>query len=144
MKGATGTGSPDAPNVTECQIFNNVDKYTSQSGVDPVTAQGYTLTVYVRFQYDAFFTHGLCWTESKAVLVENGNLFGGTLYMTLNNCSSDVDTVSPGVQGGGGTSTFYGNQVYAGCADARANFQASNGYWLPGQYSYVDSGRQLS
>ena len=114
------------------------------SGVDPVTGQSYSLTVFARFLYDAYFGNGLCWTQSKAVFVENGNLFGGTLHMTLNNCSSDVDTVNPPVQGGGGTFTFYGNQLYAGCAEVRANFLASNGYWLPGQFTFADSGRQTS
>lgn len=94
--------------------------------------------------YDANFGHGLCFTRSKAQISESGNLYGGTLYLYLSNCTSTIDTVTPSVPGGGGTYTFYGTKSQAGCGRVTANFKASNGYWLPGQFSYADSDRQLS
>lgn len=141
---SSGGQPPKAtPNVAPCTQFINTDKKASSSS-DPVAGNGYTLTVWVEFRYDAFYNHDLCYTRSKATISENGNLYDGTLYLYLSNCSGNIDTVTPHVNGGGGNFTFYGNLKYAGCGQVTANFKASNGYWLPGQYSYADSGRQLS
>lgn len=67
------------PNVTECSVFIITDKKTTNTSLDPKSGNGYTLTVWVEFMYDAYFNHGLCYTRSKAQISESGNLYGGTL-----------------------------------------------------------------
>lgn len=130
----SGNGTPY---VTECTRFITTDK-----GGQSVNGGNYTLTVWVEFLYDAYFSHGLCYTRSKATIAESGNLYAGTLHLYLSNCSGNVDTVAPSVPGGGGSYTYYGSEVYAGCGETTANFKADNGYWLPGQYYYADTGSQ--
>lgn len=128
------------PNSFTCQFTSGeIDKYTTSSS-DPVSGNGYTLTVKVEFGYDS---GNLCWTRSVGIIQEVGNLFNGTLTLNLSNCTSQVDSVQIPFQGGGGTFTYYGNKSSAGCAETTGFLVASNGYRLPSGFGFADSGRQL-
>jgi hypothetical protein len=128
------------PKGFTCQFTSaEIDKYATSS-LDPVSGNGYTLTVKAEFGYDS---GNLCWTRSVGIIQEVGNLFNGTLTLNLSNCTSQVDSVQIPFQGGGGTFTYYGNKSSAGCAETTGFLVASNGYRLPSGFGSADSGRQL-
>lgn len=142
-----GDGGPNGPTpkIYQCQFVSYVDKKGGQGTVyDPVSGSGYTLTVYASFAYDNYFGGEYCWTRSHAVIYKSGNEYGGTLYMQLSNCTSQVDSVQLSFPGGQGTVNLYGHNVGAGCAVATAYLVASNGFRLPSGYASSNSGRELS
>jgi hypothetical protein len=102
------------------------------------------MTVYVEFMYDGT-THELCFARSKVTMNDgNNNLVGGTIHLHFSNCSSIIDSHDIAFPGGTGAHTYFGNKEGAACGDTTANFQATNGVWVPGPGSttFDDSGNQ--
>lgn len=137
--------TPTRPQIYPCQFVHYVDKKGGSGTIyDPVSGGGYTVTLYASFGYDNYFSGEYCWTRTHAVIQESGNVYGGTMYMYLSNCTSQVDSVGRSFAGGGGTQNVYGNTVGAGCAIATGYMVASNGYRVPSGSSSINSGRELS